>query len=112
MPPPLSLPCQPREFGPPMSYDRASATSVSMVEKELGERNFGFESLKYMNHDMEEKGIVARDCLPLEPRYGRTTASALPTAEAVVPLAARLRRETITGNDPFLLHVVVQCTSD
>ncbi|CAL8370459.1 unnamed protein product [Boreogadus saida] len=41
----------------------------AMVEKELGEGNFGFDSLKYMNHDMEEKGIVARDCLPLEPRF-------------------------------------------
>ena len=38
----------------------------AMVEKEMGERNFGFDSLKYMNR--EEKGIVARDCLPLEPR--------------------------------------------
>ena len=34
-----------------------------MVEKELGERNFGFDSLKYMNCDMEGKRIVARDCL-------------------------------------------------
>ena len=40
-----------------------------MVEKELGERNFGFDSLKYMNHDMEEKGIVARECLPLGHRF-------------------------------------------
>ena len=40
-----------------------------MVEKELGERNFGFDSLKYMNHDIEEKRIVACDCLWLEPRY-------------------------------------------
>ena len=39
-----------------------------MVEKELGERKFGFVSLKYMNRDKEEKGIVARDCLPPEPR--------------------------------------------
>jgi hypothetical protein len=31
-------------------------------------RNFVFDSLKYMNRDKEEKGIVARDCLPLEPR--------------------------------------------
>ena len=38
-----------------------------MFEKELGERNFGFDSLKYMNHDMEEKGIVTRDRLLLEP---------------------------------------------
>ncbi|CAL8386129.1 unnamed protein product [Gadus morhua 'NCC'] len=40
-----------------------------MVEKDLGERNFGFDSLKYTNHDMEEKGIVALECLPLEPRF-------------------------------------------
>jgi hypothetical protein len=32
----------------------------AMVEKELGERNVGFDSLKYMNRDMEEKGIVSR----------------------------------------------------
>ena len=53
----------------------------AMVEKELGERNFGFDSLKYMNHDMEEKGIVARECLPLEPRF------TLPAAEAPPPRA-------------------------
>ena len=35
----------------------------AMVEKELGESNFGFDSLKYMNRDMEEERIVARDCL-------------------------------------------------
>ena len=40
-----------------------------MVENELGERDFGFDSLKYMNNDMEEKGIVGRECLPLEPRF-------------------------------------------
>ena len=39
-----------------------------MVEKELGERNIGSGSLKYMNRDMEEKGIVARACFPPEPR--------------------------------------------
>ena len=38
------------------------------VENELGGRNFGFDSLKNMNHDMEEKGIVGRECIPLEPR--------------------------------------------
>ena len=38
------------------------------VENELGGRNFGFDSLKHMNHDMEEKGIVGGECLPLEPR--------------------------------------------
>ena len=41
----------------------------AMVENALGERNFGFDPLKYMNHDMEEKGIVGRKCLPLEPRF-------------------------------------------
>ncbi|CAL8324705.1 unnamed protein product [Boreogadus saida] len=34
-----------------------------MVEKKLGKRNFGFASLKFrLNRDMDEKGIVARDC--------------------------------------------------
>ena len=37
----------------------------AMVEKELGERNFGFDSMKSrLQSDMEEKGIVARDCCP------------------------------------------------
>ena len=60
----------------------------AMVENELGERNFGFDSLKYMNHDMEEKEIVARECLPLESRFPLpmdrcrgTTASELQEAE-------------------------------
>ena len=82
--PPLTLPGPPRDVGPPMRLDRASATCVcvcvnthtvtqvflvgsltclvfpqrdccggyvisAMVEKELGERNFGFDWLKYMN---------------------------------------------------------------
>ena len=42
----------------------------AMVENELGERNFGFDSLKYMNHDKEEKGIVARRCGAPPPRGG------------------------------------------
>ena len=43
-----------------------------MVEKELGGRNFGFDSLKSrLNHDMKEKGIVAQDFLPLP--VARTT---------------------------------------
>ena len=46
----------------------------AMDEKELGERNFGFDSLKpRLNRDTEEKGIVARDCLPPEPRCEITT---------------------------------------
>ena len=40
----------------------------AMVEKEFGERNFGLDSLKNMNHDMEEKGIVGGECLQLETR--------------------------------------------
>ena len=66
-----------------------------MVEKDLVERNSGFDSQQYMSRDMEEKGIVARDCLPPEPRCP------LPDAEATVPRqrAAGLRRETITVNN-------------
>ena len=41
----------------------------AMVVNELEERNFGFDSLKNMNHDMEGKGIVGGECLPLEPRF-------------------------------------------
>ncbi|CAL8378704.1 unnamed protein product [Boreogadus saida] len=52
-----------RHQGPEVSIQNLIA-----LEKVLGERNFGFDSLKYMNRDMEEKGIVARDCLPPEPR--------------------------------------------
>ena len=44
----------------------------AMVENEMGERNFGFDSLKNMNHDMEAKGIVGDECLPIEPRWGTT----------------------------------------
>ena len=57
-----------------------------MVEKELGKRNVGFASMKYMN--MEEKAIVARDyldifqiqfnCLPLEPRFPLSAAEGPP----------------------------------
>ena len=37
----------------------------AMVEKELEQRNFGFDSLKSrLNRDMEEEGIIDRDCLP------------------------------------------------
>ena len=85
-----------------------------MVEKELGERNFGFDSLKYMNHVMEEKGIVARKCLPVEPRFPLPRDHRLSAARCRggCPSAARLRRETNSGNNPFLLHVVVQSTYD
>ena len=79
----------------------------------MWERNFGFDSLKYMNRDMEEKGIVARDCFPPEP-CSPLQQGTLPSSEAVVPRqrGVGLRRETIAGNNPFLLHVVFQSTSD
>ena len=71
---------------------------------------------------MEEKGIVGRECLPLElcfplPRDHRLGAAGgggaltLTTAEGPPP-RQRLRRETTAGNNPFLLHVMVQYTSD
>ena len=83
-----------------------------MVEKEFGERNFGFDSLKYMNHDMEEKGIVGHGCLPLEPRFPLPRDHRLGAAGGGGASAARLRWETTAVNNPFLLHVVVQSTSD
>ena len=68
----------------------------AMVEKELGERNLGFDSLKSrLNRDMEEKGIVAHDCFP-----GLSPAGALLPAAHKLPIMA--------GNNPFLLHVMVQ----
>ncbi|CAL8349437.1 unnamed protein product [Boreogadus saida] len=60
-----------------------------MIEKELGGRNFGFDSLKYMNHDMEEKAIVARDCIPLEPRFP------LSAAEGPPPRCCLLQEEVV-----------------
>ena len=65
----------------------------------------------YMNHDMEEKGIVGRECIPLEPCFPPPRQrSALITASwsrGGGPSAARLRRETTAVNNPFLLHVVL-----
>ena len=40
----------------------------------MGERNFGFDSLKSMNRDMEEKGIVLRE-------LSCRTAAELPTPD-------------------------------
>ena len=76
----------------------------AMVDIELGERNFGFDSLKYKNHDMKEKGIVARECLPHEARFP------LPAAdgpllrrrllqEAVVPKRCPLPRRWSLGSE-------------
>ncbi|CAL8378954.1 unnamed protein product [Boreogadus saida] len=108
----------------PAGYNRVGVISA-MVEKELWERNFGFDSLKYMNQDMEEKGIVARECLLLEPRYPLPRNHRLGAARCRRrwclsaaccggggTTAARIRREATAVNNPFLLHVVVQATSD
>ena len=54
---------------------------------------------------MGEKGIVARNCLPPEPR--QRAVLVLRGGGASRQRAAGLRRETIAGNNPFLLHVVV-----
>ena len=42
--------------------------SQPWLGRNWGGRKFCFASLKYMNCDMEEKGIVVCDCLPPEPR--------------------------------------------
>ena len=65
-----------------------------MVERELGERNFGFDSLKYMNPDMKEKGIVSRDCLPL----GRFP---LPAAEGPPPRRCPLQEAVVPKRYPL-----------
>ncbi|CAL8387784.1 unnamed protein product [Boreogadus saida] len=56
-----------RQQAAPGSVDFRLVLGVisAKVENELGGRNFGFDSLKNMNHDMEEKGIVG---LQLETR--------------------------------------------
>ncbi|CAL8260049.1 unnamed protein product [Boreogadus saida] len=52
---------------------RFSLLQIDVEEPEMLENptksNFGFDSLKYMNHDMEEKGIVGGECLLLEARF-------------------------------------------
>ena len=49
-----------------------------MVEKELGERNFGFDPLKSRwNRNLEDKGIVARNCLLPKPRCRGAPAAGL-----------------------------------
>ncbi|CAL8404063.1 unnamed protein product [Boreogadus saida] len=58
-----------------MRQDRSSSTFgviSDMVEKEFGERNFGFDSLKYMNCDM----LPAAGCreAPTPPGSGQLAA--------------------------------------
>ncbi|CAL8286549.1 unnamed protein product [Boreogadus saida] len=60
----------PEKDGYRLTFSSFKDGGAAMVKKELGERNFGFDSLKGMNHDMEEKGIVAREgCCPRALRY-------------------------------------------
>ena len=63
------------------------------VENELGGKNFGFDSVKNMNHDKEEKGIFAGQRLCTSASGGGPSAG--------------LKWETFAANNPFLLHVVV-----
>ena len=67
-----------------MRHDHLSATCVCVSD--YTHCNASVLHFFFMN-DMEEKGIVASDCLPLEPRFPLpaarcrgTTASALPAA--------------------------------
>ncbi|CAL8387457.1 unnamed protein product [Boreogadus saida] len=61
-----------------------------MVEKELGERNFGFDSLKYLKYMNRRKESA---------RFRGTTASALRSS------GGRQSRSIIAYNSSFLLHV-------
>ncbi|CAL8370722.1 unnamed protein product [Boreogadus saida] len=56
------------DFSSTAIFSVNSPLTLAKVENELGGRNFGFDSLKNVNHDMEEKGIVGGECLPLETR--------------------------------------------
>ena len=57
-----------------------------MVEKELGERNIGSGSLKYMNRDMEEKGIVAPRLSPAgAPLPAARSAAVVPRQRGSLP---------------------------
>ncbi|CAL8349652.1 unnamed protein product [Boreogadus saida] len=78
---------------------------ISAIEKELGGRNFGFDSLKNMNRNMEEKGIVAHNCLPLEPRCPVVPRRCpLPAAEAMVPKLCPLPRQWSLGSGQRCLY--------
>ncbi|CAL8274675.1 unnamed protein product [Boreogadus saida] len=72
-----------------------------MVEKELGERNFGLHSLKYMNRVMEEKGLLPA----IVPR--RSPATHFRDGGAS---AAGLRRETIADGGQKSLSPPCRCS--
>ncbi|CAL8236085.1 unnamed protein product [Boreogadus saida] len=70
---PVESDCHPVERAQAPPSDRVAVTVVRVGAAGAWtlplNRNFGFDSLKNMNHDMEEKGIVGHECLPLEPRF-------------------------------------------
>ena len=85
-----------------------------MKEKELGERHFGFDSLKFrLNGDMEEKIIIARDCPPCPLlaveglQWDRCPLQSAVEGPAAAPPPPRWAAG-IPGNNSFLLHVAVQ----
>ena len=75
-----------------------------MVEKEFGERNFGFDSLRYMT--WRRKGLLPRDhrlgTASCRRRWGLSADRC-----GGGPSAARLRQETTVVNNPFFLHAAV-----
>ena len=82
-----------------ISYSRA-ATHVCVCEYTHFKLNFGFDSLKSrLNCDMEEKGIVGRDCLSPEPCSGQWGSGGRQSRPTI-----RQFRATIADNNPFLLH--------
>ncbi|CAL8341163.1 unnamed protein product [Boreogadus saida] len=77
-------------FTEDIKYTHVKFGSLAMVEKKLRERNFRFYSLKYMNHDMEEKGVVPTIVSRRSPaaRFRETPPPrrcALPASETVLP---------------------------
>ncbi|CAL8285127.1 unnamed protein product [Boreogadus saida] len=63
----------------PKVHSLAESHPASMVEKKLGERNFGFDSLKYMICDM----LLAGGCREAQPAAGsrqRAAGSGQPAA--------------------------------
>ena len=69
----------------------------AIVEKELEERNCGFDNMKNMNHDMEGIEIVACDCLPMSPA-SRSPLPA-PAAEGSPPRRCLLPRRWTLGSE-------------
>ena len=84
-----------------------------MVEEELGKRNFGFDFLKSrLNSDMEEKGIVTRDCFPPDPRcLLPATASASATGSAAAAGYIYRQAPPPQGSTSDIYNPIVSCRS-